>query len=235
MKLLVLAGGFGTRLRSVVSQVPKALAPIGDIPFWHFQIDNWISQGVTSLVFLLHYQSQHIVDFVKSKPNGVWRNLDMQWVIEAAPLGTGGAVANAVTELQIQGDFLLANADTWLDSGLTQMAGAGVPAIGVIEVPNAGRYGFVTFDAQNKVTSFMEKDELAQSGWINAGIAQLSADFFRGCIVQTASLERDYFPRWVEQGILKATHLSGEFIDIGIPVDYYRFCHWIASGKSETL
>jgi D-glycero-alpha-D-manno-heptose 1-phosphate guanylyltransferase len=235
MKLLVLAGGFGTRMQSVVSQVPKALAPIGDVPFLHLQIDNWISQGVTSLVFLLHHQSEQIIEYVKSKPNGVWRNLDMQWVIEESPLGTGGAIANAVTELQIHGEFLLTNADTWLGSGLVQMAGTGTPTIGVIEVSNPGRYGIVAFNAQNKVTNFMEKDEFAHGNWINAGVANLSADFFRGGIVQTASLERDYFPRWVEQGILKATHLYGEFIDIGVPEDYFRFCHWIASGKSETL
>ena len=235
MNLLVLAGGFGTRLQSAVPQVPKALAPIDDIPFLQLQIENWVHQGVTSLIFLLHHQSKRMVEFIKSTQNGDWQHLDIQWVIEAAPLGTGGAVANAVIELEIRDDFLLINADTWLGSGFAQLASAKAPNIGVIEVSKGARYGTVAFDAQNKVISFTEKDELAHTGWINSGLAHLSADLFQDGIIQAASLERDYIPRWVEQGLLKVTKLACDFIDIGIPEDYHRFCHWVASGRSEKL
>jgi NDP-sugar pyrophosphorylase family protein len=235
MKLLVLAGGFGTRLQSVLSRLPKALAPIGGAPFLHFQMENWVQQGITSFVFLLHHQSEYIVDFLKQGADSVWRNLDIQWVIEATPLGTGGSIVNAVAELQIHGDFLIANADTWLGSGLTQVVEAGMPAIGVINVTDAGRYGSVAFDAQHNVTHFLEKNKHGGGGWVNAGIARLNASLFRDKQVQTASLESDYFPDWVRVGVLKVAPLDCDFIDIGIPEDYYRFCHWIASGRSEAL
>ena len=67
MKLLILAGGYGTRLRSVVSNVPKALAPVGSVPFLKLQLRKWLDQGVNHFVFLLHYQADQIVDFLKSE------------------------------------------------------------------------------------------------------------------------------------------------------------------------
>ena len=200
MKLLVLAGGFGTRLQSVVSRLPKALAPIGEIPFLQFQMENWVLQGVTSFVFLLHHQAEDIVDFLKQGADGVWRNLDIQWVIEATPLGTGGSIANAVAELQINGDFLVTNADTWLGSGLTQLITAGMPAIGVINVSDSGRYGSVAFDARCNVTCFFEKNSLGGGGWVNAGIARLDANLFQNQLVRPVSLENDYFLEWLHSG-----------------------------------
>ncbi len=66
MNLLVLAGGFGTRLQSVVSQVPKALAPVVGVPFLHLQIEHWKSQGIRSFGFLLHHQAELIIGFLQS-------------------------------------------------------------------------------------------------------------------------------------------------------------------------
>lgn len=235
MKLLVLAGGFGTRLQSAVPLVPKALAPIGETPFLRYQIENWIDQGITSIVFLLHHRSNQIVDFIKSLHYGIGQQIDMQWVTEAVPLGTGGAIANAVAELKIRGDFLIANADTWLSAGVAQVAMTGAPSLGIIEVTDAGRYGSVAFDRQKKVTYFMEKNELGGAGWVNAGMALLNSDLFQNKPIKLTSLENDYFAEWVRFGILKAAPLECDFIDIGIPEDYYRFCRWIASKKSEPL
>ena len=235
MKLLVLAGGFGTRLQPVVSQLPKALAPIGDTPFLYFQMENWIRQGVTSFVFLLHHQSAPIIEFLQQGLRKQWSGLEIQWVVETVPMGTGGAIANAVAELRVVGDFLVTNADTWLGSGLAQVMATGVPAIGVTHVQDAGRYGSVALDAQNHVSRFLEKSNQAGSGWINAGIARLEASLFPDGNVHPASLENKYFPEWVRLGVLKAAPLNCEFIDIGIPEDYYRFCRWIASGKLEAL
>ena len=65
MQLLVLAGGFGTRLKSVVSSVPKPLAPIMGRPFLNFQMENWTSQGITDYIFLLHYEAKKIIDFIE--------------------------------------------------------------------------------------------------------------------------------------------------------------------------
>jgi NDP-sugar pyrophosphorylase family protein len=235
MKLFVLAGGFGTRLQSVVSQVPKAMAPIGKLPFLHFQMENWLSQGVTSFVFLLHHQAETIIDFLDSYENRMWNHLEIKWLIEPRPLGTGGAIYNAVTELQISDDFLVVNADTWIDSGLAQVARAEVPAMGVTKVQDASRYGSIEFDVNRTATCFWEKNEIGGSGWINTGVTHLNASLFRHKLAQPASLENDFFPEWVRSGILKVVPLECNFIDIGVPQDYFRFCNWIAKEKTDAL
>lgn len=236
MKMLVLAGGFGTRLQSLVSRVPKALAPVGDLPFLHFQLEHWVQQGVKSFVFLLHHQANLIKDYLDVHANGILKDCQFECLVEATPLGTGGAVANAVTQLQIHGDFLVTNADTWLGSGVAELMHMRAPALGIIRVDDAGRYGSVQFDQAHKVTTFLEKSVDMQAGWINAGMALLNAQLFeqleQGGV---CSLESFCFPTWVNRGILRAVPLQCDFIDIGIPSDYQRFCRWIASDRRGAL
>jgi NDP-sugar pyrophosphorylase family protein len=86
--LLVFAGGFGTRLRSAVSDVPKPMAPVGDCPFLHYQIKNWIRQGVKSFIFLLHYEADTIIDYLTSERQGLFKSCDLEWLVEPEPLGT---------------------------------------------------------------------------------------------------------------------------------------------------
>ena len=159
MQLLVLAGGFGTRLRPTVLDVPKALAPVNDEPFLKFQMDSWISQGIKDFIFLLHFEAQLIINFLES-----WNQLNLnsginiRYLIEEKPLGTGGSVANAVKHFNLTSSFLVANADTWLDSGVISLVQSNAPAIAITQVPDASRYGSVTFDKSLLVTAFVEKE-----------------------------------------------------------------------------
>lgn len=235
MKLLVLAGGFGTRLRSVVAETPKALAPIGEKPFLHLQIENWKNQGLKSFVFLLHHQADLIIDFLKNEKNSLLKDCEVQWLVEPTPMDTGGALAYAVEQLNIVGDFLVTNADTWLGSGVMEVWQAGSPAIAVVKVKDAGRYGSVKFDGEYEITSFHEKCALTGVGWINAGLCHLHAELFKDWNHQPFSLERDRFSIWAHLGNLKAVPLNSNFIDIGIPDEYFRFCRSIESQKTEAL
>ena len=236
MQLLVLAGGFGSRLRSVVSDVPKPLAPINGIPFLSFQLDNWVSQGIKEFIFLLHFEANVIIEFLKK-----WNNLeanqdiDMRFVVEHAPLGTGGSVANAVQTLNLKSDFLVTNADTWLGSGIQELSQASAPVISVVEVANAKRYGTITFDKNFYVTRFTEKIESKNSGWINAGLSLLHPEIFKSWDGKETSLEADYFPSLVKKNYLIALPLRDNFIDIGIPEDYHRFCKWIEQSQQGQL
>ena len=90
--MFVLAGGFGTRLQSVV-EVPKALAPVGDVPFLRLQIEHWIAQGLNSFVFLLHYQADLIINFLEIEKTSLLKDCEVQWLVEPKPMGTGGAIA----------------------------------------------------------------------------------------------------------------------------------------------
>ena len=235
--LLVLAGGFGTRLQSAVASVPKALAPVGNVPFLHLQIEHWIKHGINSFVFLLHHKADLIIGFLQEEQeSGILRDYEVRCLVEPTPMDTGGAVAYAVEQLGLTGEFLVANSDTWLGTGIECIAQARAPAVAVVELSDSSRYGWVQFDERYRVTAFQEKGSKRQgSGWINAGMCQLNAASFKEWDHLPFSLERVTFPAMVARRELKAVPLQTEFIDIGVPDDYYRFSSWIASDRKGTL
>ena len=235
MKMLVLAGGFGKRLQSVVAEVPKALAPVGQVPFLYLQIEHWMAQGLRSFVFLLHHQADLIISFLEAEKNGLLSGCQVTWLVEPTPMDTGGAVASAVKQLNLPGDFLLTNADTWLGAGVQDISRSAAPSIAVISLRDASRYGQVQFNNQFNVTAFSEKSSSQGPHWINAGLCHLNADLFKNWDGQPFSFERISLPELAYRGALRAVPLQTDFIDIGIPDDYFRFCHWIAAGRKGKL
>lgn len=235
MKLLVLAGGFGTRLKTIINDVPKALAPIGGVPFLHLQIACWLSQGLREFTFLLHHRADLIIAFLKANEAGLLKDCKVDWVIEPVPMDTGGAIANAVKKLDLQDEFLITNADTWLGGGISQMMQSSTPAVAVVNLADVSRYGQVYFDRDNRVSAFAEKTGQSTAGWINAGLCHLNAEFFNNWDGEPFSLERDLFSRLAQNNLLKAVPLQTDFIDIGIPADYYRFCRWVDTGGQDLL
>lgn len=234
-ELLVLAGGFGTRLRSAVGVVPKPLAPVGDRPFLYYLVENWVHQGVSKMAFLLHHKSKYIEDYLRElKAEGRLKNCDVQALTEPEPLGTGGAVAFAVRQLGLSGSFLVANADTWLGSGVQPLSYESSPAMAVLPSETTERYGGVRVH-EGRVVSFQEKQSSQGPGLINAGLYHLPAAIFQQRPVTPFSLERDVFPELAATGQLRAVELKTDFIDIGIPDDYFRFCRWVQSGRKEGL
>jgi len=228
MKLLVLAGGFGTRLKTVVSDHPKALAPIGDKPFLYLQIKSWKEQGFYSFIFLLHYQAFQIIEFIKhAQRTSLLSDCEVQWVIEEEPLGTGGAVANAIHLLEIEEDIIILNADTWLESGLKSLACSTSPCIALVNQAKAERYGQVIINSESKVVKFIEKANHNGSALISTGCLKVGSEIFRPYFKKTTSLEMEIIPQLVNQGTLSAIELETHFIDIGIPEDYHRFCRWV--------
>ncbi len=235
MKLLVLAGGFGTRLRSVVSEVPKPLAPVVDRPYLQYLIECWVEQGITEFIFLLHHRGSALEAFLRSQESeGALSGCELRTLTEPQPLGTGGAVAYAVEQFGLTGSFLVSNADTWLGTGIKQVAEAPAPAMAIVRAENSERYGCIQVQ-HNKVAAFQEKQHSSGPGWINAGLYHLQADSFRAWDGSPFALERELFPALASGGQLTAVQLETDFIDIGIPEDYFRFCRWIASGKVEVL
>lgn len=232
MKMLVLAGGFGTRLQTTVSGIPKALAPIDNQPFLFIQLKNWISQGIHEFTFLLHYQNEAIISFLQSNKSGILKNCNINWVIEKTPMGTGGAIVHAIRQLNLNGEFLLINADTWISTGINKILHTQSPTIAVIYKKNINRYGQVKFDSMNQVIQFTEKNESNSKGWINSGLSYLHTDFFLDLNDHPFSLEQDFYEILIKKRVLNVIKLKTEFIDIGIPADYFEFCNWYKS-KSE--
>ncbi len=236
ISLLVLAGGFGTRLRSEVKDVPKPLAPVAGKPFLAHMIANWKAQGVTQLFLLLHFEHQKICAMVDAMENsGELDGMKVHTLIETVPLGTGGAVVNAIDVFGIKSNFLLTNADTWLGSGITELASACPNSIGIVKVQNTQRYGAVQVD-NGKILRFSEKSQSVGNGWVNAGLYHLVPDVFKTARKNHVfSIETDVFPKLVEQRMLAATPLETDFIDIGIPDDYHCFCRWVETGRQVPL
>jgi len=233
--LLILAGGFGTRLKSAVADVPKVLAPIGNLPFLHMQLENWLSLGLKSFIFSLHHESEQIIAFLKKEEKGLLKGCNVKWVVEPEPLNTGGAIAYVLKNVGLKGDFFLTNGDTWLGDGFSAFCDKKSPSMGIFYLKNSSRYGRVLVDDHNFVTSFTEKSPGNNPGWINAGVSLLNSHLFENWDGLPFSLETDLFPELVKKRVLKSVALETQFIDIGIPEDYKRFCDWSAKkGECES-
>ena len=235
MRLMVLAGGFGTRLKTAIADVPKALAPVGGVPFLQLQLANWLDQGLCKFTFLLHHQSDQIIAFLQAQQADLLKDCQVEWLVEPTPMDTGGAIAHAVKALDLNDDFLMTNADTWLGGGVRDLMLIAAPAMAVVNLIDVSRYGQVHFDDGNCVTAFAEKNLQCTPGWINAGLCHLPARLFKDWDGRPFSLERDLFIRLVKNRELTACPFQTDFIDIGVPADYQRFCQWIKLGKKLKL
>lgn len=232
--LVVLAGGFGTRLQSIVSDVPKPLAPVHDFPFLYYLISNWHRQGVNDFIFSLHHKADLVCRFLETLEQvDDLKECTFRTVVEPEPLGTGGGIAEVVEKHSLNGPFLVANADTWLGSGICQLNSSNAPAVALVHVENVARYGSVDIEG-DKVRGFTEKGT-AGAGWINAGLYRLHGNMFRDFSGQAFSLEKTTFLKLIISGHLNPVKLDSDFIDIGVPDDYHRFCHWIENGRIGRL
>jgi len=217
--VLVLAGGLGTRLRAVLGDTPKLLAPIGDRPYLAYLID-WLSHfGARRLLLGLGHRADAVRAYLDHMPATA---VTIESVVEPRPLGTAGAVRFARAQLASD-PVLVMNGDSFVDADLCAFLGHHRKgrALGTIlcaEVENAGRYGRVTRDRTGAIAGFVEKDASYHgTALVNAGAYLLSARLLDYIATSTAaSLEVDVFER-LPQGALAAFVGGRTFIDIGTP------------------
>jgi NDP-sugar pyrophosphorylase family protein len=221
MKAIVLVGGLGTRLRSVVSDVPKPMAPVQGRPFVSFVLDRLVDAGFTGTVFAAGYRS----DALRSYFGVEYRGMPLAYSIETEPLGTGGAVRLAWDRAGGQEVFAL-NGDTYAELDFRAMqaehrrAGSSL-TVAICYAADAARYGALEL-AGDRVRGFSEKGR-SGPGWINAGTYLLAPglrDFFPR--QDAFSFERDLLARHVEAMRPLAFRSTGPFIDIGTPEDYVQ-------------
>ena len=221
---VILAGGLGTRLRSVVADVPKCLAPVRGRPFLHWQIESLRSRGVDHFVLALG----HGASMVKDAMRDFAPDLALDCFTEPRALGTGGAIAFALDAGGLA-EALVANGDTYLGGDLAQMlapiddASGERLRIAVTGVPDRGRFGGVEVSSTGRVERFVEKGTHAP-GRINAGLYRVRRAALPPGHDQSYSLESEVFPALAARGELSAVDLAGPFIDIGVPEDYGRYC-----------
>jgi len=223
---IILAGGFGTRLQPVVSNVPKSMAPVHGRPFLEYLLDYLISQGIRKVVLSVGYKSQAIRDHF----GPVYRDLDMAYAAETEPLGTGGGIRNAFRLTEGEEAFVL-NGDSIFKVGLAEMyrfhiSNQGFLTLALRHVDQTGRFGSVRLDQFSRIIGFAEKSETAGPGYINGGVYILRKDFILNEIFPDQfSIEKDCFELYFKDVTMLGFLSEGYFLDIGIPGDYERANH----------
>lgn len=220
---IILAGGLGTRLRSVVSDVPKCMAPVNGIPFINFIISYLKNEGTERFILSLGYKSEIVIEYV----NKTFPSLEIEYVIEDKPLGTGGAIKLACSKAKA-GDVLIVNGDTLFNINLTNFTefhkkkGADC-TVALKEMKHFSRYGAVETDRNMAIIAFHEKKH-CETGFINGGIYALNVNsFLQADLPEVFSFEKDFLEKYIGKKIFFGMPCDFYFIDIGIPEDYERF------------
>ncbi len=226
MQALILAGGLGTRLRSVVSDRPKPMAFVGGIPFLERLIRRLASQGVEEVILCVGYLWERILEaFGEGKDLGV----TLRYSVEETPLGTAGALKKA--EALISGTFFVLNGDTFLEVNLRALQNfhrekKALGTLTVVPMENAGRYGSVQLDSTGRIRGFLEKGLVSTClpCWINGGVYVFERALLRWVPEgRPVSLERETLPALIAaDGPLYGYESRGYFIDIGTPEHYAR-------------
>jgi D-glycero-alpha-D-manno-heptose 1-phosphate guanylyltransferase len=219
MEAIVLAGGFGTRLREAVPDLPKPLAPIAGRPFLAILMDQLIKSGVSHVVLSVGYMHEKIMSTFGDSYGGA----RISYFVEQEPLGTGGAIRSALTCCET--DTVLAmNGDSFSHfdlSGLLTLLSSAPFAMGLVAMDDCARYGRVLV-SDATVTGFQEKG-FAGGGLINAGVYALSRTVFDSYgLPEKFSFETDFMMPFIAD--LKPPYqiADGLFIDIGVPEDFAR-------------
>jgi len=221
MEAIVLAGGLGTRLRSVVADLPKAMAPVNGRPFLAYLLDRLITAGFDTAILAVGHMSDKIREHFGDR----YRSLPLRYSVEPEPLGTGGAIKLAMTHADSSTGFVV-NGDTYLELDYGAMLAdhqraSSCLTIAVHTVSEAGRYGALDIDAGH-IRGFLEKGRLGP-GSINAGVYLLSPKLLdRYPLPPAFSFETDLLMPHVKEIAPLAFQTRGIFIDIGVPEDYAR-------------
>ncbi len=222
MYAIILAGGLGTRLRSVVSDLPKCMAPVNGKPFLGFVINHLQDQGITDFVFSVGYIHEAIVDFIRKD----FSNVSYQFSIEDEPLGTGGAIRLACEKTNLK-TVIVCNGDTLFKVNLSKvvsfhdMCGADC-TLALKRMVRFDRYGVVDLNPDYSIKSFKEK-QWYDEGLINGGVYALHAGkFLNENLPQKFSFEKEYLEKYFDKRRMYGVVQNEYFIDIGIPEDYKR-------------
>lgn len=225
MEVVVLAGGLGTRLRSVVSEVPKCMAPVAGKPFLWYLLKYLTRYDVSRVVLSVGYLREVIFKWIDENKNAF--PFEFDYAVEEEPLGTGGGIKLALSKVRSENALIL-NGDTFFDVNLNELkkqydSSKKDIVLALKPMKNFDRYGTVVYDAESSVVSAFNEKKHCEEGLINGGVYLVST---KSCIFdglptkfsfETAVLEKQCL-----QGNIAGLVQDGYFIDIGIPEDYRK-------------
>lgn len=236
LKAVLLVGGLGTRLRSVVPDSPKPLASVGDKSFLDLLVLQLRNQGIRKLVMCTGYLGDQIErEFLDGSALGV----SISYSREQRALGTAGALHLAAAQLSDAEEFIVMNGDSFLEVDFNDLlkfhrSHGAVATLAARRVEDAARFGTLEIAKDGRVTGFHEKTERESPGVINGGVYIFDKAILDLIQPGNSSLEREVFPRVLRLGVY-AKEVKGMFIDIGTPEDYVRAKKLYDQLKSSAL
>ena len=231
---IILAGGLGTRLRSVVPDLPKPMAPVNGRPFLEYQLDYWISQGIRHFILSVGYRRESIMTHFGSR----YKEASIEYAIEEIPLGTGGGLMQAARLMPSDQCALVINGDTFFSLALDELvkkhrARESGWSIALFKADVPDRYGKVICNTEGQIESF-SPDKAMPGDYANGGIYLLSRETL--CALPSTaktpvSLEAVLLPDFISTGgRCYGFACEGQFFDIGLPQDYHQAAN-ILTGK----
>jgi D-glycero-alpha-D-manno-heptose 1-phosphate guanylyltransferase len=221
LEAIILAGGFGTRISSVVKDLPKSMAPVNNKPFLHYILAYLAKQRVSRVILSVGYREEVIREFF----GNAYDDIEIVYSKEEKPLGTGGAIKKGLPHARDEHVFVL-NGDSifkidyqkFMDEHLKNNA---LLSLALKHMSETDRYGTVKV-SNNRVTEFVEKKN-SQNCNINTGLYIARKDLFELIdLPEEFSFEHDFMEKYVTRINICAFCYEGYFIDIGIPEDYFR-------------
>lgn len=221
MECIILAGGLGTRLSGVVSDVPKCMAPVAGEPFLSHILHYLENQFVDHVILSLGYKSDVVIEYLRQKAF----TFKTSWVLEPEPLGTGGGIRRAMMKSKENEVFIL-NGDTMFNIDLRSMKAAfnneHKAILALKPMQDFERYGSVQLNAENEIIAFNEK-QFMKEGLINGGVYLVNKSKARlESFPEKFSFEKEFLEPEASNHSLQGFVSNGYFIDIGIPEDYYK-------------
>ena len=221
MEAIILAGGLGKRLKNKIEGLPKSMAPVAGRPFLEILLNQLARSGCTRVILSVG----HLHHVIQSHFGTAWRGIGIDYSIESAPLGTGGAI-RASLAYATEENVLILNGDTYLQADYAGMMDfhVGLSAqmtIAVTHQPDVARYGGVILQ-QDCIAGFEEKGRTGP-GWINAGAYLLSRHIaWPTSLAEKFSFETDFLAPEIRRLRPAAFKVDGFFLDIGVPEDLDR-------------
>jgi D-glycero-alpha-D-manno-heptose 1-phosphate guanylyltransferase len=218
VEAIVLAGGLGIRLRSVVTGLPKPMAPIGNKPILEYILKYLEKNGIKRVVLSVGYEWEVIKQYFGNSFNG----LELIYSVEDEPLGTGGAIKKAISQVFTEQVYIV-NGDTFFNVDLKKLTlkNNSKLMLSLKHMEKFDRYGCVETDLNSVVTAFKKKG-YKEIGNINGGVYLASKDVFKNFNLKNIFSFEEFMQKNVKELNISSTIFENYFIDIGIPEDYEK-------------
>lgn len=226
MEAIILAGGLGTRLRSVVADLPKPMADINGKPFLEYLLKFLKNNSIKKVILSVGYKYEVIKNYFGDS----FDEIELAYSIEDEPLGTGGAIKKSLTYASCN-DVIVLNGDTFFNINIKNLAKYHTEkkaplSLALKKVSNNDRYGAVEINQNYRITGFKEKGKISSSDFlINAGFYAINKEKFLSIpMPDKFSFEKDFLEAYFSKIEIYGFVFDGYFIDIGIPEDYRKAC-----------